>query len=277
MTLGPDGGVGARLRSLRRDRNLTQEDVASRAGISDTYVSKIERGGNTVPLSTLRRLAEALDAAPEELAGGPVDTDDGAAESARGHGEILAAATELFSTKGYSRVSIRELATQAGCSTANLYHHFSSKYDIFVALIEGAMDRHQAGLDEACELYDDPAHQLRHALRNHLLLNMTRPEFGLVTHDFHPMEGRDLARFIAERDTYERGVRAVVQRGVDQGVLAAADPAVATRTMLDALNSVHHWFRPDAPLSAEQVADRIVDFFMTGFLARPPADGGGDP
>ena len=127
-------------------------------------------------------------AAPEERMT-EVASNALATSEAAGRREILNAATELFSAKGYSRVSIRELAARAGCSTANLYHHFSSKYDIFVTLIEGAMDDHLAGVRQALEHYDDPVEQLESVLRNHLLVHMTRPEVRLLYDDFHPLTG----------------------------------------------------------------------------------------
>ena len=191
-----------------------------------------------------------------------------ATSEAAGRREILNAATELFSAKGYSRVSIRELAARAGCSTANLYHHFSSKYDIFVTLIEGAMDDHLAGVRQALEHYDDPVEQLESVLRNHLLVHMTRPEVRLLYDDFHPLTGPELERFIDERDLYERGVREIVQRGVREGVFEVEDPAIAVRAAMSACSSVDRWFRNTGPLTAKQVADASTGFLLAGFGVR---------
>jgi len=38
--------IGEKIRKLRRDRNLTQEEVAQHLGISFQSVSKWERGGS---------------------------------------------------------------------------------------------------------------------------------------------------------------------------------------------------------------------------------------
>jgi AcrR family transcriptional regulator/DNA-binding Xre family transcriptional regulator len=257
--------LGARVRELRVAKGLTQGHLARRAGFSDAYISKIERGAGALRNSTVQRLAEALEVPPDALGNGD---RGGAPADAAGRREILSAAVALFSAKGYSRVSIRELAARAGCSTANLYHHFPSKVDIFVTLIEGAMVEHFAGLQEALERHDDPVEQLRYVLRNHLLVHMTRPEVRLLSDDFHPMTGRTLERFIAERDRYELGVRDVVARGVREGVFEVDDPAVAVRAAMGACNYVDRWFRPEGPLSAEQVAQGIADFLVAGFGAR---------
>jgi AcrR family transcriptional regulator len=255
--------VGARLRALRVARGLTQEHLARRAGFSDAYISKLERGVGAPPPSTLDRLARSLEVVPDAL----VDDITEREPVGAGRREILNAAIELFSTNGFSRTSIRELAARAGCSTANLYHHFGSKYEIFVTLIEGAMDDHLAGLNDALERYDDPVEQLRFVLHNHLLLHMTRPEVRLLSYDFHPISGKDRERFTEERDRYERGVREIVRRGVREGAFVVEDPAVAVRSAMAACTAVDRWFRSDAPLSAEQVAKRTTDFLLAGFGA----------
>lgn len=58
---------GTRLRAVRNDRGLKQDDVAKAAGLSRTSVVNIEAGRQGVALGTLFRLAEALGVAPAEL------------------------------------------------------------------------------------------------------------------------------------------------------------------------------------------------------------------
>ncbi|HEY8641410.1 MAG TPA: helix-turn-helix domain-containing protein, partial [Candidatus Dormibacteraeota bacterium] len=42
----------------------------------------------------------------------------------------MAAALRLFGTKGYGAVGIREIALEAGISTAALYHYMRTKEDL---------------------------------------------------------------------------------------------------------------------------------------------------
>ena len=254
--------LGERVRVLRQSRGLTQGELARSAGVSNGYISKVERGTITPPEATLERLVSSLAPSTEAFWG-----EAPRAPVLKGRDEILAAGVALFADKGYSRVSIRELAQRAGCSTANLYHHFASKYDIFVSLIEGAMERHNAGLEDALAGHEEPAAQLRHVLRAHLIVHMTRPEVRLLREDFHPIAGAELQRFIRDRDRYERGVRRIVERGVREGALTVADPAVAVRAAMAACTAVDRWFTPEGALSADEVADRTADFLLAGFGA----------
>lgn len=53
--------------------------------------------------------------------------------------EILDAAAELFTTHGFSTTSTRRIADAVGVRQASLYHHFATKDDILVALLEGTV------------------------------------------------------------------------------------------------------------------------------------------
>jgi transcriptional regulator with XRE-family HTH domain len=49
--------LGARMQALRADRELTQEAVADRIGISQKYLSELERGRKTPSWATLLEIA----------------------------------------------------------------------------------------------------------------------------------------------------------------------------------------------------------------------------
>jgi transcriptional regulator with XRE-family HTH domain len=52
--------LGVKLRELRKERNLSQRDLASQAGISPNAISLIERNEISPSVATLQRLAAAL-------------------------------------------------------------------------------------------------------------------------------------------------------------------------------------------------------------------------
>lgn len=54
-------GLGKRIRLLRVDRELSQEQLAKAAGMSRNFVSSIERGAHGVDVVRLLRLASALE------------------------------------------------------------------------------------------------------------------------------------------------------------------------------------------------------------------------
>jgi AcrR family transcriptional regulator len=53
--------------------------------------------------------------------------------------EILDAAAELFTTKGYATTSTRSIAESVGIRQSSLYHHFNTKDDILEVLLAGTV------------------------------------------------------------------------------------------------------------------------------------------
>jgi AcrR family transcriptional regulator len=58
---------------------------------------------------------------------------------------VLTAALELFTERGYSHVKLTDVLTRAGVSTGSFYHHFAAKQDLFTELWRD----HCAGQDRA--------------------------------------------------------------------------------------------------------------------------------
>ena len=52
--------IGQRIADLRRQKNLTQQDIAERTGIQRNHISRIEAGRYSVGFDTLQDIAEVL-------------------------------------------------------------------------------------------------------------------------------------------------------------------------------------------------------------------------
>lgn len=63
---------GNRVRELREERNVTQEELARRVDLSRTSITNIEKGRQRILLHQLVDIAAALDAKPQDLM--PPDT-----------------------------------------------------------------------------------------------------------------------------------------------------------------------------------------------------------
>jgi transcriptional regulator with XRE-family HTH domain len=66
--MNDSGSIGSRLREIRRERGLTQEQLAARSGVSAVTVRKLEQGAkSTARIPTLAKLANALGVPLSEL------------------------------------------------------------------------------------------------------------------------------------------------------------------------------------------------------------------
>lgn len=69
MSASDEIGIGERLRFYRQGRNKTQAVVAGLAGVSEDYVSQIERGAKTPTIGLLHKFARILDVQVSVLLG----------------------------------------------------------------------------------------------------------------------------------------------------------------------------------------------------------------
>jgi len=61
------GELGSNLRAARKNLGLTQEQVAERSGVHVTEISRMEAGKRDPQVSTLLKLAKAVEVLPGEL------------------------------------------------------------------------------------------------------------------------------------------------------------------------------------------------------------------
>ena len=61
--------VGERLRELRRFRRATLRTIADRSGLSESFLSQVERGRSSASIASLRKIAEALGVSMADLFG----------------------------------------------------------------------------------------------------------------------------------------------------------------------------------------------------------------
>ena len=59
--------LGKRIRALREERKISQEELADRAGIHRNYISQIEGGKRNVSFYNVVRIARALRVTPSSL------------------------------------------------------------------------------------------------------------------------------------------------------------------------------------------------------------------
>lgn len=66
-------GLGARIRSLREERGMKLKELADAAGLSDAFVSRLERGQVSSSVANLIQIADVLDIGVSELFANPPD------------------------------------------------------------------------------------------------------------------------------------------------------------------------------------------------------------
>ncbi len=82
--------------------------------------------------------------------------------------EILVAAAQIFSQKGFHATSMQDIAQAVNLQKASLYHHVSSKQEILVDVLDRALDLLIERMQEVMALPLAPDEMLRQAMQVYL-------------------------------------------------------------------------------------------------------------
>ncbi len=177
--------------------------------------------------------------------------------------QVLATACDLFAAWGYRATSMKDIAQALSMRAPSLYNHVASKQDILVAIMNVAMDRALAALDEALEGVSDVSDQLRRATESLVLDFLRNPaEVTVTNNEVRNLDPANRAAIVAKRDVYAARVRAIIEDGCQAGRFDTTSPRLAAFAVLEMGNGAKSWFRPDGRYSDTSVARQYGEFAL---------------
>jgi len=181
--------------------------------------------------------------------------------------DILEAAAQVFSQKGFHGASMNDIAYAVNLQKASLYHHVSSKQEILSDLLEQALHILLERIS-AISLRDiSPDKKLRLMIREYLQILADNGDLATVLlFEHRALERRQHARHVPNRDKFELLWRNVIAEGMEGNIFKCDDNALAVRALLGLLNWTITWYRPDGEKSIEQIADDYSNLLLNGLL-----------
>jgi len=182
--------------------------------------------------------------------------------------DILDAAAQVISKKGFHAASMSDIASTVNLQKASLYHHVSSKQEILLALLDRAVDmlsEHIAPLATQSAPADE---KLRGMIHTYLQLMAENADLASVLlFELRSLDPQQQTRHTPNRNRFEALWRDVLTDGVKSGVFLCPDPALTVRALLGFLNWTLTWYSPKGKLSMQEIADRYVELLYHGLLA----------
>ncbi|MDO5618239.1 TetR/AcrR family transcriptional regulator [Kocuria sp.] len=188
----------------------------------------------------------------------------------RRRAQILAQATRVLIAHGYQGLHLEDVAERADIAKATLYHYYPSKDALVAAALNNIFDQVMARLRHRLETTTSTSAQslLRELIAEQLLIS-TEADTQDVAVFFYPSTWpatfeEDIR---AKRREHDALIRAVAQRGMDNGEFTCPDLAVAMHCLHGVLNQAPLWVRPTWPHDQRQTArDQVANSAMRLFL-----------
>jgi transcriptional regulator with XRE-family HTH domain len=125
--------VGTALRAARKAASLSMDELARRAGVSQPFISQLERGLFSPSLSTLYRIAAVLDVPPSALL--PSGARHETMVLRAGHGARIAMSDDphspsarMLSRPGPGPLEVFEYEVQAGVGVTEWFEHSGEEF-----------------------------------------------------------------------------------------------------------------------------------------------------
>ncbi|WP_025130110.1 TetR/AcrR family transcriptional regulator [Pseudomonas sp. PH1b] len=172
-------------------------------------------------------------------------------------------ALELFASKGFGQVGMRELASHLGLTPGSLYHHYPSKQHLLLDLIEEFFDELHGTL-KRLQRRKAQGSCLPALIRAHLKLHRELPRhFRLVERDSGCLNADQQQRVHQLRQGYEQQLLQLL--GTPPGLSASLQQATA-HAVANLLNNAPSWLSEQALSDGER--ETLLENLLSGAIER---------
>jgi AcrR family transcriptional regulator len=186
---------------------------------------------------------------------------------------LLDVAGAVFNERGYETTSMDELAGRLGITKSAIYHHVSSKVELLRLALDRALDALFAVTQEPGAVQGSAILRLEHVVRGSVRVLSDELPFVTLLLRVRGNSAVEQTALQRRRD-FDRIVTALVRAAEEEGdVRPDVDPAVTSRLLFGAVNSLIEWYRPDGGLDAEALADALIATMFDGLRTRAPQRG----
>jgi TetR/AcrR family transcriptional regulator len=174
-------------------------------------------------------------------------------EKLRQRDELLAAALDLFSEKGFHNVSMHEIAQKAEFAVGTLYKFFKDKEDLYKALIRSRAERFHAALREVLARSD--SEDVLSVLKEYVAAKTALLTGGAAM----------LRLYFAET----RGASFNIRAGLDREILELYDDLVARLAAVFQAGVRKKTFRPLDPYYMAVALESLTNGFLQCWIEDP--------
>ena len=169
---------------------------------------------------------------------------------------ILLAAATAFAERGFQATTTRDIAAQAGLSSAALYFYFRSKEEVLYQIATSTLDLTIEVAATEAKGPGSPAERLANLVRvltiwhtyNSQVAHVVLYQTGALT----PAHRADIA---AKQREVSQTVRQLITDGEKAGDFDVPDTGAATIAVLSLCLDVARWYRPGYRLTPQQLGD----------------------
>ncbi|MCX6479393.1 MAG: TetR/AcrR family transcriptional regulator [Mycobacterium sp.] len=184
--------------------------------------------------------------------------------------QLLEAASEVFVDRGFHAAGMDEIADRAGVSKPVLYQHFTSKQDLFLAVLAQHTDVLVSGVRQALRTTTDNRQRLRAAVQAFFdFIEHDSQGYRLIFENDYISEPQVAAQVKVATEACTDAVFDLISR--DSGLEVHRARMIAVGLVGISVDCARYWLDSDRPVSKEEAVDGTVAFAWGGLSHVPLA------
>ena len=184
--------------------------------------------------------------------------------------QLLEAASEVFVDRGFHAAGMDEIADRAGVSKPVLYQHFSSKQDLFLAVLAQHVDVLVSGVRQALRTTTDNRQRLRAAVQAFFdFIEHDSQGYRLIFQNDNVTDPQVAAQVKVATEACTDAVFDLISR--DSGLEAHRARMIAVGLVGISVDCARYWLDSDRPVSKEDAVEGTVAFAWGGLSHVPLA------
>lgn len=178
-------------------------------------------------------------------------------------------AANLFLDRGYTAVTMRDLAQELGIKASSLYNHISSKEEILSAIVMGLAEEFSMHIGQIAQKDWGSVKKIEALIAMHVDTTTDKTSFlACMNREWKFLDQDSRKRYLELREAYEAQFLEIVQQGMRSGELKKRDPHLFSYSTLSVLRTLYHWYDREADFSKEKLKEGLVQNLLMGIVER---------
>jgi len=178
--------------------------------------------------------------------------------------EIIHTSAILFKEKGYSAVTMRDIANEMGIKAASLYNHIKSKQEILNCIIVSLAEEFTKSMNTIANSNISSIQKLEAIINLHVTITTNNEnEMAALNVDWMHLE-EQLDYYLGLREDYENNFRNIIKRGIENKEITDIDVDIMLFSILSTLRSLYLWIPKKEDCNPKKLASNLSSVLLRG-------------
>ena len=179
--------------------------------------------------------------------------------------EIINVSAKLFKEKGYSAVTMRDIAQAMDIKAASLYNHIKSKQEILVLIIIDIAEEFINTMNDVVNSNESTIKKIERIIQLHIDITLRNPEaLACLINEWMHLTDSDLDYFITMREDYEESFRTIIKTGIANREIKNLNIEVIIFSTLSTLRTLYLWYGKKKSPNPSVLKSNMIEVLLNG-------------